>query len=653
MRLTRLKRAVIGGAALSLSAGVCAVVGLAAPAGAFNNDPTGNPTSPSVSYELDCAGSGLAANETAPFIVSTDINTTKGNGSDSDHGLPTGTTFGAAGAVSVTLSGAVLAPLTAALDPTTVSVAGDVALGSTDGTATGSYDLPLPASFTASNPGSKISGVTWASGTSTLNGNFQNGDIGDFVGAAPVSQGGPAGLPNGSVITAVNPGVSATITTTTTADNSAGGAVGTAPTTGITFTDSSVSTGAVFTTAGKNNGKASIGVTGSTGGFTMTATVSLPFTTCALGGYDASDNPIGSPLMPPGTTTAAVSSTPPVFAAGAYLSLVDTPPTANSATQSINVSSTGSFNLTATAGSYSVDANSFTLVNGSPQNPQTGNLTITQVGSTSQINYVDTDTTVASYTFQFNVCDTLASTAGGPVCSASPGTITVVVAPPTLQPLTLDVQPGALQVSCNAPLVYVTNSTAPLATCPTFPFPSITLNGLEQQVTATTGNTNGSPSSVKPGTIYISDNRGNPMAGWQFSSFFVKSGSANTNPSCANVVAFCDENPGGTQNNLTESTAPNNNGSFNGQIAPNYLAVSNIQCFADSTGGPGNYNPPNLNANATPTAGFQFSANPQTLCTATAGSSGGTFIYNATYTLTVPESVYSGTYLGTIQYLAA
>ena len=34
----------------------------------------------------------------------------------------------------------------------------------------------------------------------------------------------------------------------------------------------------------------------------------------------------------------------------------------------------------------------------------------------------------------------------------------------------------------------------------------------------------------------------------------------------------------------------------------------------------------------------------------TPGESGGTFLYNATYSLTIPESVFSGNYYGSVQY---
>ena len=63
-------------------------------------------------------------------------------------------------------------------------------------------------------------------------------------------------------------------------------------------------------------------------------------------------------------------------------------------------------------------------------------------------------------------------------------------------------------------------------------------------------------------------------------------------------------------------------------------------------------NPPNLNPDATPTAGGNFGSTV-TLCSASVGQSGGTFLYNATYSLTIPESVYAGNYIGSVQYTVA
>jgi hypothetical protein len=39
------------------------------------------------------------------------------------------------------------------------------------------------------------------------------------------------------------------------------------------------------------------------------------------------------------------------------------------------------------------------------------------------------------------------------------------------------------------------------------------------------------------------------------------------------------------------------------------------------------------------------------LCTAKAGESGGTFAMNANFSLTIAASNYSGTYMGTVEYL--
>ena len=83
--------ALMGGAATGLvGLGSLAVSG---PAGAVNNNPAGNPTSPAVSYESDCTSS-LESGEAAPFSTSTVINTTE------DSGAATGSTFGIAGSVS-------------------------------------------------------------------------------------------------------------------------------------------------------------------------------------------------------------------------------------------------------------------------------------------------------------------------------------------------------------------------------------------------------------------------------------------------------------------------------------------------------------------------------------------------------------------------
>ncbi len=234
--------------------------------------------------------------------------------------------------------------------------------------------------------------------------------------------------------------------------------------------------------------------------------------------------------------------------------------------------------------------------------------------------------------------------------------------PPVVQPFTEQVNRGQLVLSCDSPANYVApagqnqspapTSVNPLLKCPEFQFPSITLDGLEQTVTGTTGQTGGpNPSGANPGTIYISDNRGAPTDSWTLTGTFIPTPTGliangdNPNPSCAGVDAFCNSSVGAAALNTAT------NGAHDGQIAPNYLQVTGITCKADATGGTSfpPYDPPNLNPDATPTAGGNFGS-AVTLCSASVGQSGGTFLYNATYSLTIPESVYSGDYVGSVQY---
>lgn len=429
-------------------------------------------------------------------------------------------------------------------------------------------------------------------------------------------------------------------------------------------------------TTGVLAGDQIFGVAGIPDGDTVTAatatTVTLQNPTTAAG--TAASLPFyAPPAFPPGAATPLVAATGGSLAqpgvptgyevtppAAAYVNLVDAAPAPVDQTVSIGQSQSANITLSATAGTYPVDPNGFSIVGGSPQT--IGSLTITQVGTSAVINTTNTASAPETDTFQFNACDTLPAGNGGPVCSATPGTITVKIGtPPVIQPFTEQVTGGLLVLSCDSPSNYVTvgagnvGTTAnPLLQCPEFQFPAITLNGLEQQVTGTTGNSGGNPSASNPGTIFISDNRGSPTDQWTLSAAFVPTaiGSGdgeNPNTSCAGVDAFCNSTVGPAALNTAT------NGAHNGQIAPNYLQVSNITCTADATGGLSGpdatvYNPPNLNPDATPTSGGNFGSPTVDLCSASAGQSGGTFLYNATYTLTIPESVYAGNYYGSISY---
>ena len=355
----------------------------------------------------------------------------------------------------------------------------------------------------------------------------------------------------------------------------------------------------------------------------------------------------------PGITTSYESATAPP--AAAFVNLQANPPSPNSQTVNLGEGSGGSVILTAAAGSYPVDPNGFTLVNTSPQ----GSLTFS-LGAGGLVTMSNTATSPEIDHILFNACDTLSGAHGGPVCSTTPGNITVNIGtPPVTQPFSEQVNAGALVLSCNSPSNYVTGNNTPTPVgnpslqCPEFQFQPITLDGLEQQVTATTGNTSGNPSAGSPGTIYISDNRGSPTGSWSLTASFIAtpiggSNGDNPNASCAGVVAFCNSSIGGAALNMAT------NGAHDGQIAPNYLVVSGISCIADPLGGPAPYNPPNLNPNATPDAGGAFGSTVSLCHTlAGAGQSGGTFLFNATYTLTIPESVYAGNYFGSVQYLVS
>ena len=639
-------------------------------------------TNANTTYEEDCTTS-LEPGVAAPFAVTANVNTT------TDTAAPTGATFGISGVTSVTLVGPFLAALAdnSVLSPTVGLAVSGVDFASTDGTATGSY-LAAP-TFTAAAPSSSaLTGVSFSSGVTTIS----------YTGGTVAAGDGIAGTGIGeATVVSVNPGVSITLSSATTAASSGSYTAYSA----LTLTSSPFASPATaFTTNGLNGGKANVGIVGVASiavevnlTITFGGTNGVGTTNCLETGWDASNDPsypqtneltpgfppasLGGPGTPLVLATGGFITQPGVPAgdgitppAAAYVNLVSTAPTANNQTINMGIGGTATGTLTATAGSYPVA--SFSLVG---TNPQTvgGRLTVTLTNtSTGAFSLSDTGATAVVLTFQFNACDGEPT----PVCTATPGTVTVNIGtPPVIQPFTEQVSAGQLVLSCDSPANYVESDSAvppntggtqppqqanqspaptgadPLLQCPEFQFPPITLDGLEQTVAATTGNTGGNPSGSAPGTIYISDNRGSPTDSWTLTGTFVPTaigGGAGQNPnaSCAGVDAFCNSSVGAAALNTAT------NGAHDGQIAPVNLAVSDISCVADPTPlGPGP-NPPNLNPNATPTAGGNFGGvnNAVSLCSAAAGQSGGTFLYNATYALTIPESVYAGNYYGSVQY---
>jgi hypothetical protein len=585
-------------------------VGLSAlPAGAVNNDPAGNPTSPAITYEADCSGTGVAAGNVVPFVVSTDIDTTSGVTQ-----LAAGTAFGVAGAVSQTLNGAYIAGSDAAFNPPTYNLTGTMTFGPTDGNSTGSSSYTTPTFADQANPGGQVLHVTYTSGSTTLTGDFSASAPGDFVANSVL---GGTGIIPGSVITAITGTTSATINQATTA--AAGGAgvdVGYAPEAGLTFTDVGFATSATaFTATGTHGGTAGIGVTsvsvysvneGPSIVVTYGGTPGVGATNCLETGWTSGPPAPGpaqvgesTPLTPPGATTPLVT-TAPTFQPGAYANLVEPPPTADAQTINLGTGGTKTVTLATTAGNPSFPVTSC-AASGVPSDPR---LSVTFSGVCSAT-LVDSGTGAATVTFQFTATDSF------PLTSA-PGTVTVVIGTqPVDQPLDLTVGGGALVLSCSAP-------PADSTTCPVINLPAITLNGTQQTTTAAAN------------TLYVSDNRGDPTVGWTVTTYLVPTGS-NPNAGCDTSADFCNSNV------AADPALPVNH------ITAGELALSGDACAAMG----GNLNP-------APAAGPGASyAATQTVCTAAAGTNGGSFTVNGTFTLTVPSSTAAGAYQGTVEYLVA
>ncbi len=321
---------VAAGSLLVLAGLGAAIVGPGV-AGAVNNDPVGNPTSPAVSYEADCTNS-LAGSQVAPFVTQLDANTT------TDTAAPTGATFGLSGTATTTLSGAFVANLESnGVGSNPITLSWEENIGSTDGHATGSYEYTAP-TISMPNAGSTATGVSWKSGSTTLTGNFSKAAVGESVAS------GGAGFPTTATITSINGTTSAVISTATT-KAATKATVGFAS--ALVFSDPNFSTGDVFTTAGTAGGTAGVGVTSVTK-FNLGVLLALTFggatgngpANCQETGYAGYTvgSPAGppqtggatppyatAPVLAPGSTTALVSASPLQFPAAAYVNLGGAP----------------------------------------------------------------------------------------------------------------------------------------------------------------------------------------------------------------------------------------------------------------------------------------------------------------------------------------
>lgn len=619
-------------------------------AGAVTNNPSSNPTSPAVSYENDCIGStSTGGTQNAPLITSTVVNTTTG----STAALPQGATFGVAGTVDQTLVGALIAGANELSDsvglgvPASFNVSVNETFGPTDANSTGSYAYTTPAFAAQANPGGVVSGVTFSSGSTTLTGDFS----GVPAGAALYG----TGIPLTAVAASAGTSTSITISEASTAA-STGEVVGWAPFLGLTFTDSSFSTPATaFTTAAPTtlvSGTAGIGVTSvSKWTFSLTTAAGTTLTGATFGGSGNGAGASGTntcietgyqsattagpalydetaPMLPAGTTTplaavattgsgATLDSVATDFQPGAYANLVEPAPTASNMSVSMGTGQSDTITLTTAPGNPAYPVATCALVSGSIANtsasgPTNLAVSISNSPTVCSATLKDTDTAPQTYTFQFTATDSYPT----PQTSA-PATVTVSVGtPPVNQPISQVVNPGLLVLSCSAP-----GATGyPALGCPVINMPAITLNGVQQTTSAAAN------------TIYVSDNRGNPVVGWSLTASMVPtSATDNANSACSTLADFCN------------STVNKDAANADGQIAAKYLSVGSIK-WASASG--------NLNPAPTAGAGGNFGSTVS-LGSAAAGESGGTFTFNATYTLTIPSSVYAGTYVGTVEYLVS
>jgi hypothetical protein len=293
---------------------------------------------------------------------------------------------------------------------------------------------------------------------------------------------------------------------------------------------------------------------------------------------------------------------------------VDNPPVVHGMTVSLGVDASKTITLDATDSGDTVVP--VTPVTGcsitTPPNNARLTVTVSNTPTVCQATLHDTGAGAATVTFQFNATDGVAP-------SASSATVTVAIGTaPVDQQINQLVNPGALTLSCSAP----GTPGYPALSCPLITLPAVQLDGTQHI------------SSAPSNPIYVSDSRGDSTVGWALTSYMVATPS-NPNAGCAAATDFCNST-------VTAAQAANPNA----HIPSSDLAISAITCT-----------PAAGNSNVSPTAGAGGTYGPPSpalaLCTAAPGQSGGTFSESGTFTLTVPASVFSGLYMGTVEYLVS
>ena len=418
---------------------------VAQPASGSTNGPT--------AYEADCT-TLLAAGLVAPFVVGLDIN------AEPDDSAPTGAAFGATGSASLTLIGPVIAGVMQQLPSATVGGSVNATIGSTDGTATGTFVYnhtfaPVPAL------GRQIMGVSWTSGSTALTaaaGTFQPSDVGRFV-AGPAG----GGINAQATITAVAvDGSGATISIATTA---AAGPVNIGTGANMTFTDAAFDSGNVFTTNGTAGGQANIGVIGVTS-VTLQGLIAIAFggsqgvgtSHCLLTGFDGANNPGPAQQGAPGPILPAGTVTPLVLASGGFITQPGT-------TQAI----------TPAAAAFVTLAGPATTTTAAPTTTTTvAPTTTTTVAPTTTTTVAPTTTTTVAPTTTTTVAPTTTTTTVAPTTTTTvaPTTTTTVAPTTTTQPpvTTTTVAPTTTtQPPVTTTTVAPTTTTQPPATTTTAP----------------------------------------------------------------------------------------------------------------------------------------------------------------------------------------
>ena len=658
--LRQARRTVGASAALILGAGSFIAISASTAGAAGGPSPFPSGTS-SVTYEVDGfspTAAGATGSGDIPIVVGLTGLTVDGA---SGPLYPQGKSFDLSGVISYTESGAALAGLAANhFTNPSFQIGGFELKGDPNNSASGTWVIPDLTGSHFTTGTSTVTGATWSGNTITAAAHAFDNAVGD--GVAPLATFGqgtaiiavstdgstatlsaPVAAGSGSVTLYASSTVTQSFDTATTLNTPSGSPTSATPlpfsttagpawelnpsTTSDVLLAENTSEGIGWSTGpismgggpqGNGDGTSGAVITGwTTGSFGPPATfVPGPGLNPATGavGFGAGF----TPAMPPTSTTPLQSSNGTstyVVADAISIPLNDPAPIANSQNVNLGVGGVKSVSLSGSATSPGHITSFQLLPTQCPQGPSITGNTLQCSLSGNSLSLDDTGQTgVAMFTIQFTVTDSLnqTSTAGSVIVS--------IGTPPVDQPLSQLVNPGQLQLSCVVPGAGGYPSNA----CTNIDLPQVTLNGLAHSVS--------SPAN----TIYVSDNRGDPNFGWSLTTYMVAT-QTNTGEggACSTYVGFCASlDAGGNPTTSIYNTV-------NGKIAATDLSISGVVVSAHAG-----------NNNTAPTgSGGTYGGLAIGLANAAPGFSGGTFDVNGTFNLTIPSSVYAGTYLGTVEYL--